>query len=105
MERGEVEVNRRRWGETQWGRWIWGGAGGTAEVTIKMQHRREAGMNDFCFPTSRKLRKVLPTFQTFCPVAQTVLHFAHFQVKVRKRGVSEWALGCSMYVHIPKRGV
>ena len=31
-------------------------------------------------------RTVLPTFQTFCPdgvrFAQTVVHFAHFQVRV-----------------------
>ena len=57
-------------------------------------------------PTSRK---VLPTFQTFCPVgvqiAQTVVHFAHFQVQARKTGVLGWASGCSVYVHIPERGV
>ena len=43
-------------------------------------------MNDFFLPTSRK---VLPTFQTFCPLgvqfAQMVVHFAHFQVQARKR--------------------
>ena len=36
-------------------------------------------------------RNVFPTFQTCCPVGvqvdQTVVHFAHFQVQARKRGV------------------
>ena len=66
-------------------------------------------MNKFFLPTSRK---VLTTFQTFCPVgvhmAQTVVHFAHFQVQglqARKRGVLGWALGRFVYVHIPERGV
>ena len=57
-------------------------------------------------PTSRK---VLPTFQTFCPVgvqiAKSVVHFAHFQVQARKRCLLEWALGCFVNVHIPERGV
>ena len=51
--------------------------------------------------------KVLSTFQTVCPVwvqvAQTVVHFAEFQVQARKRGVLGWVLGCFVYVHIPKR--
>ena len=48
-------------------------------------------------------------FPTFCPlgvqVAQTVVHFAHFQVQARKRGVLGWGWGCFGYVHIPNRGV
>ena len=60
----------------------------------------------YFLPTSRK---VLPTFQRFCPVgvqiAQTVVHFAHFQVQVRKKGVLGWALGCFVYGYISKRGV
>ena len=63
-------------------------------------------MIQFFFPTSRK---VLPTFQTFCPVgvqiAQTVVHFAHFQVQARKRGVLGWAWGCFVCVNIAKRSV
>ena len=54
-------------------------------------------MNQYFLPTSRK---VLPTFQTFCPVgvkiAQTVVHFAHFQVQAWKWGVLEWASGRGM---------
>ena len=50
--------------------------------------------------------KDLPTFQTFCPVgvhfAQTVVHFAHFQVQARKRGVLGWGWGCFVYIHIQK---
>ena len=65
---------------------------------------RISQMNKFVLPTSTK---VLPTVQTFCPVgiqiAQTVVHFAHFQVQARKRGVLGWALGCFVYVHIPQR--
>ena len=42
-------------------------------------------------------RKVLFTFQMFCPVgvqvAQIVVHFAHFQVQDRKRGVFGWVDG------------
>ena len=41
-------------------------------------------MNNFVLLTSGK---VLPTFQTFCPVgvhfAQTLVHFAHFQCQAR----------------------
>ena len=63
-------------------------------------------MNIFFLPTSRK---VLPTFLTFWPdgvlIAQTVVHFIHFQVQARKRGVLEWVLGCFVYIHIPKRSV
>ena len=54
-------------------------------------------------------RKVLSTFQTYCPVGvqvtQTVVHFAHFQVQARKRGVLGCGWGCFVYIHIPKRGV
>ena len=61
-------------------------------------------MNKLFLPTSGK---VLSTFQTFCPVgvqvAQTVVHFAHFQVQARKRGVLGWGCGCFVYVHIPER--
>ena len=61
-------------------------------------------MNNFFLPTSRK---VLPTFQTFCPdgvhFAQTVVHFAHFQNQARKRGVFGWGCGCFVFVHIPER--
>ena len=60
----------------------------------------------FFLPTSRN---VLPTFQTFCPggvhFAQTVVHFAHFQVQARKRGVLGWVCECFVYVHIPERGL
>ena len=61
-------------------------------------------MNNFFLPTSRK---VLPTFQTFCPdgvhFAQTVVHFVHFQNQARKRGVLGWGWGCFVFVHIPER--
>ena len=54
-------------------------------------------------------RKVLPTFQTFCSggiqIAQTVIHFAHFQVQARKRGVLGCVWGCVVYVYIPYRVV
>ena len=57
-------------------------------------------------PTSRKK---LPTFQTFClvgvQIAQTVVHFVHFQVQARKWGVLRWAWGYFVYIHIAKRGV
>ena len=64
-------------------------------------------------PTSRK---VLSTFHTFCPfgiqIVQTVVHFAHFQVQARKRGLLVQNLGwgsrgwgCFVYVYIPDRGV
>ena len=63
-------------------------------------------MNIFFLPTSRK---ILPTFQTFCPVgiqfSQTVVHFAPFQVQARKRVVLGWGLGCFEYVHILEKGV
>ena len=63
-------------------------------------------MNKFFLPTSRK---VLATFQTFCPdgvhFAQTVVHFAHFQNQARKRGVLGWDWGCFLFVHIPKGGL
>ena len=46
----------------------------------------------FFLPTSRK---VFPLFQTVCPVgiqiAQTAVHFAHFQVQASKNGVLGWA--------------
>ena len=49
----------------------------------------------FFLPTSWK---VLSTFWTFFPdgvqVAQTVVHFSHFQVQARKGGVLGWVLGC-----------
>ena len=35
------------------------------------------------------------------PIAQTVLHFAHFQVKAGKRGVLGQGWGCFVCVHIP----
>ena len=61
------------------------------------------GMNNFFLPTSRK---VLPTFQTFCPVgvhfAQTVIPFAHFQVQARKWGVLGWGWGFFVYIHVTK---
>ena len=63
-------------------------------------------MNKTNLPTSRI---VLPTFQTFCPfgvqIAQTVIHFAHFQVQSKKRGVLGWAWGCFVYVHIQEKGL
>ena len=63
-------------------------------------------INNFFLPTSRNL---LPTFQTFCPVgvhlAQTVVHFAHFQVQARKTGVFGWGWGCFVYVNIPETGL
>ena len=53
-------------------------------------------------------RKVLSTFQTFCPVgdrfAQTVVHFAHFQVQVRK-GVFWGGVGCVLCMYISLKGV
>ena len=59
-------------------------------------------MNNSFLPTSRK---VLPTFQTFCPVgiqiAQTVDQFAHFQIQARKGVVLGWAWPawwCFVYV-------
>ena len=56
----------------------------------------------FFLPTSRK---VLPTFQTFCPVgvhfAQMVVDFAHFQVQARKRGVLGCGWRCFVY---PRKG-
>ena len=68
--------------------------------------RNEMIINKLFLPTSRK---VLTTFQTFCPVgvqiAQTVVHFAHFEIQAWDRGVLGWALGCFLYVHIPKRGL
>ena len=61
-------------------------------------------MNNFFLPTSRK---VLPTFQKICPLgvqfAQMVVHFVHFQVQARKRGVLGWVWGCFVYLHIPER--
>ena len=58
----------------------------------------------FFLPTSRN---VLPTFQTFYPNGvrfdQTVVHFAHFPVQARKRGVLGWGWGCFVYVHIFER--
>ena len=55
-------------------------------------------MNEVFLPTSRN---VLLTFQRFCPIgvqiAQTVLHFDHFQIQVRKRGVLGWVLGYFVY--------
>ena len=65
-------------------------------------------MNKFFLPTSKK---VLSTFQTFCPVggpvcpAQTVVHFVHCQVQASKSGVLGWVWRCFVYVHIPERGV
>ena len=60
----------------------------------------------FFWPTSRK---VLTSFQTFCPVgvqiAQMVVHFTLFKVQARKRGVLGWICGCLVYVYIPERGV
>ena len=55
-------------------------------------------------PTSRT---ILPTFQTFCPVglhfAQTVVHFAHFQVQARTTGVIGWGWGVSC-TYISQKG-
>ena len=60
----------------------------------------------FFWPTSRK---VLPNFQTLCPVgvqiAQTIVCIAYFQVQARKRGVLVWGLRCFVYVLISKRAV
>ena len=62
--------------------------------------------NHFFLPTSRK---VLSTFQKICPVgvqfAQTVVHFAHFQVQARKSGVLGWGWGCFVSVHVPERSL
>ena len=64
-----------------------------------------AGMNKFFLPTSRK---VLPTFQTFCPVgvliAQTLVHFAHFRVQARKR-VFWGGLEGVLWMYISPKGV
>ena len=61
------------------------------------------GINCFC-PV---LEKFLPLFKHFCQVgvqiAQTAVHFAHFQVQARKGGGG--ALGCFVYVLIHKKGV
>ena len=62
-------------------------------------------MNNIFLPTSWK---VLSTFQTFCPVgvqfSQMVVHFAHFQVQARKRGVLGWGWECFAYTS-PNRGL
>ena len=62
----------------------------------------------FC-PLLEKFCPLFKYFEIFCPVGvqipQTVVHFAHFQVQARKRGVLGWAWGCSVYWHISKRGV
>ena len=59
-----------------------------APATARLGRRDAAIMNKKTLPTSRNF---LSTFQTFCPVgfqvAQTVVHFSHFQVQARKRGV------------------
>ena len=54
-------------------------------------------------------RKVLPTFQTFCPdgihfaqnVVHFVVHFALFQNQARNGGVLGWGWGCFVFIHIP----
>ena len=62
-------------------------------------------MNITKLPTSRN---VLPTFQTFCPVgiqvAQTVFHFAHFQVQSEKRDVLG-GFGGVLCTYISQKGV
>ena len=62
-------------------------------------------MKKFFLPTSRK---VLPTFQTFCSVlvqvAQTVVHFANFQIQARKRGIMSGLVGV-LCPYISQRGV
>ena len=59
---------------------IWPSLGPGARLQVLMDKK--------IWPTSRK---ILPTFQTFCPdggqFAQTVVHFAHFENQARKRGV------------------
>ena len=72
-------------------------------ICIWMPHTDKGKlMNMFFCPL---LEKNLPTFQTFCPVgvqiAQTVVHFAHFQVQARKKVVLGWAGGCFVHLHIP----
>ena len=54
------------------------------------------------------IRKVLPTFQTYCPVgeqfARTVAQFAHFRVQARKGGVLGWVLGVFGVRTYPRKG-
>ena len=63
---------------------------GTAAATAQMKKKLSSS------------GKVLPTFQTFCldgvQIAQTVVHFAHFQNQARKRCVLGWGWGCFVYV-------
>ena len=67
--------------------------------------------NKTFLPNSRKVLSTFPykKFRTYCldgvQVAQTVVHFAHFEVQPRKRGVLGWGWGCFGYVHIRERGV
>ena len=56
--------------------------------------------NKTFLPNSRKVLSTFPykKFRTYCldgvQVAQTKVHFPHFQVQPRKRGVLGWGWGC-----------
>ena len=59
-------------------------------------------MNKLFLPTSRK---VLSTFQTYCPVA---VSFCLYEIRFilptfKGKGVFGVGLGCFVYVYIPKR--
>ena len=72
-----------------------------------LRHKADIWIIFFC----PLLEKFCPPFKHFtqCPVrvhfAQTVVHFTHFQVQARKRGVLGWGWACFVYVHIPERGL
>ena len=60
------------------------GLGQSRDQFFLISQKYRKTMNIFLLPTSRN---VLPTFQTFCPdgvqTAQTLVHFAKFQVQAR----------------------
>ena len=99
------------WGSTQ--AYLWQDPGkhnsGCFQVGSLLSEKKccHSFYSDLIHNSNEKI--LLHTFQTFCPVgvqiSQTVIHFASFQVQARKRGVLGWALGCSVYVHTPKRCV
>ena len=63
---------------------------------------------DLSLPAAMNVRDIfLPAYIKVlsglgCPA---VVHFAHFQVQARKRGVLGWGWECFVYVHIPVGGV
>ena len=67
---------------------------------------QDAKMNKLFCPL---LEKLCPLFkhlaQLRSKISPTVVHFAHFHVQARKRGVLRWTWGYFVYVHIPERGV